>query len=417
MNQRNLKDVRTANRANVLRLICERPGLTRQNVADKLRLSKMSAVNIVTEYVEKGYMQERIELGRDTDRSNVGRPSFSVFVVPDSVIVMGVYISEYEITCSLINLSCEILVSCTVAPTASETNEELFSIIDALMESVLNAGEKYTKNLFGIGLAAVGLIDAEEGTILCADNFPHIVDMRLKAYYEKKFGLPVIVSNDMNASLVAEKHYGSAIEARNFLYVGIGGYSVGLGMCINDNVYYGHNGFAGELGYTSIKFDGTPSNFGCPGQLESYTRIDRYVEKANRDWQEKIPGMPDFPLNRPIAWTDIIQEAKRGNAYCIDIIHEIGDYLSIAIVNVINLFDPEKVVVGGQLAAAGSILIDYVAQKTYNKSVKALLSTQKIRARYAKTEIVLSSFEDRIMAAGSGAIVFDALFQGKLTLL
>ena len=57
MNQRNLKDVRTANRANVLRLICERPGLTRQNVADKLRLSKMSAVNIVTEYVEKGYMR------------------------------------------------------------------------------------------------------------------------------------------------------------------------------------------------------------------------------------------------------------------------------------------------------------------------------------------------------------------------
>ena len=417
MSQKNLKDVRTMNRANVFRIICEQKSLSRQVIADKLGLSKMSAVNIVSEYVERGYFTEKIELAEGNNRPIVGRPPFKVSVVPDSVIAMGIYISEAEVTCSLIDLECKILVSRTEIPTTKETNSELFAIIDALIEKVLREGEKYTKKLFGIGIASVGLIDVEAGTILCADNFPNVVDMNLKEYYAARFDLPVVVANDMDASTIAEKHYGAAIDARDFLYIGTGGNSVGVGMCINDRIYYGHNGFAGELGYTTIKFDGSESKFGYPGQLESYIRLDNYVRQANRDWQERCPGMPDFPTERPIQWNDIIQEAHNGNAYCVNIIYTIGDYLSIAIVNCINIFDPEKVVLGGQLLAAGSLLLDYVKQKTYNRSVRSLLVRHNIRSRYPKTELVMSSFGDRTMVVGSGALIYDAIFQGRLSLL
>ena len=67
--------------------------------------------------------------------------------------------------------------------------------------------------------------------------------------------------------------------------------------------------------------------------------------------------------------------------------------------------------------AAGSLLLDYLKQKTYNKSVRSLLATHDIRKRYPKTELVMSSFGDRIMAVGSGALVFDAIFKGWLSLL
>ncbi len=330
---------------------------------------------------------------------------------------MGIYISEVEVTCSLIDLECRILVSHTVIPTTKENNEELFAIIDDLVGKVLNEGGKYTKNLFGIGIASVGLIDVEAGVILCADNFPNVEDMNLKEHYTKLFGLPVVVANDMDASTIAEKHYGAAIDTRDFLYIGTGGNSVGVGMCINDRIYYGHNGFAGELGYTTIKFDGSKSKLGNPGQLESYIRLDNYVRQANLDWENHCPGMPDFPMDRPIQWSDIIQEAHNGNAYCVNIIYTIGDYLSIAIVNCINIFDPEKVVLGGQLLAAGSLLLDYVKQRTYNRSVRSLLVKHNIRNRYPKTELVMSSFGDRTMVIGSGALVYDAIFQGRLSLL
>ncbi len=417
MSQRNLKDVRTMNRANVFRVICEQKGLSRQAVADKLGLSKMSAVNIVSEYVEKGFLKERIEFAEGSDRPSVGRPSFKVSVVPDAVIALGVYISEAEITCSLINIECRMLASRTVVPTTAETNDELLVIIDKLIDEVLRLGEKYIGNLFGVGIASVGLIDVETGIILCADNFPNIVDLNLKQYYEEKLKLPVVVANDMDATTITEKHYGAAIDARDFLYIGSGGNSVGVGICINDRIYYGHNGFAGELGYTTINFDGNESRFGYPGQLASYTRVDNYVKRVNEDWQKRCPEMPDFPTDRPIGWNDIVQEAHNGNAYCIDIIHKIGDYLAIAIVNCVNIFDPEKVVLGGHVLAAGSLLLDYLKQKTYNKSVRSLLATHDIRKRYPKTELVMSSFGDRIMAVGSGALVFDAIFKGWLSLL
>ena len=417
MSQRNLKDVRTMNRANVFRIVCEQKSLSRQSIADKLGLSKMSVVNIVSEYVDKGYFEEKIDLAEGSNHPVVGRPSFKVFAVPDSVIAMGIYISEAEVTCSLIDLECRILLSRTAIATTQETNDELFAIIDKLIDEVLRAGERYVKNLFGIGISSVGLIDVEAGSILCADNFPNVADMRLKEYYTKRFRLPVVVANDMDASTIAEKHYGAAVGVRNFLYIGIGGNSIGVGMCINDRIYYGHNGFAGELGYTTIKFDGRESKFGHPGQLESYIRVDNYVRQANEDWQRDHPGMPDFPTDRPIQWDDIIREAHNGNAYCVEIIHKIGDYLSLAIVNCINIFDPEKVVLGGQMLAAGSILLDHVKQKTYNKSVRSLLVQHDIRKRYPKTELVVSGFGDRTMVVGSGTLIYDAIFQGHLSLL
>ena len=73
------------NRANVFRIVCEQKSLSRQSIADKLGLSKMSVVNIVSEYVDKGYFEEKIDLAEGGNRPVVGRPSFKVFVVPDSV--------------------------------------------------------------------------------------------------------------------------------------------------------------------------------------------------------------------------------------------------------------------------------------------------------------------------------------------
>lgn len=405
------------NRANVLRIVCETPGLTRQEVANRLGLSKMSAVNIITEYVEKGYFRESLGLQQHANHANVGRPSYSVYPVPESVVVLGIYVAESEIICSLINMDGKPVVSQTIEPTRQETAEELFAKMDNLMDSVLQEGEDYKDKLFGIGVSTVGLVDAEEGVLLRADIFPNVFSMPLKKHYEEKYKLPVIVSNDMHASLIAERCFGEGRNKADFVYIGVGGSNTGIGMCINNKVFHGHNGFAGEIGYTTINFEGEPSRFGYPGQLRAYSCVDAYVEKVNRDWQERLPDMPHFPENRPITWKDIIHEAKTGNPYCINIIHTIGDYLAIAIVNIVNLLDPEKVVIGGQLAAAESLIIDHLKERTYDKSVKKLLNTPEMRKKYPQTNIVLSIYMDRIMAVGAGAIVYDALFQGKLSLM
>lgn len=409
--QKNLKDIKITNRANILRMICENPGITRQTLSNHTQLSKMSIANIVNEFLEKGIIEEK--LSNLESNANAGRPSSKIFIIPDAVIVIGIYISETFITCALVNFRGDIVVSNSLVPSTKETNEELFKKIDSLLLQTLLDGHHLSKNIFGIGIASVGLIDYDRGCLLRADNFPHIFDMHLVDYYHKKFDLPTFISNDMQASAIAEKHFGNGRGINNFIYIGVNN-CVGIGIYINDTLYRGFNGLAGELGYTTIDYRGKLFPCGNRGRLEYFLRIDRYIEKANKDFQKHLPDMPDFPAGYVITWPDIVTEAMKGNTYCLNIIHTIGDFLAIAITNLTNIFDPEIIVLGGQLALAEDLIITYINESVKNKSVKYLLSSYSEFSKYHETRLTLSKFINRSPVIGAGAVIYSAIFQGKL---
>lgn len=411
--QKNLKDVRINNRANVLQMICEHPGLTRQDISNRLGLSKMSVVNIITEYAEKGYVQEQVETPLHFNYKTAGRPSLRVSIVDNSVIVLGIFVSEMELTCSLINLRCEMLVSRSITPSTHENNAQLLKKLDQVIDQVICDGQAYMDHLQGIGIAAVGLIDARGGRIIAAENYPNVHDLPIVDYYNQRFQLPVVIANDMDASAIAERHFGHAIDAKNFIYIGVNS-CIGLGIYINNEIFTGSNGFAGEIGFTTIDYTGKPSPFGYPGRLESFVAINKYVKKVNRDLKREVPGMPAFS-ERPVKWMDIALKAREGDPYCLEIVHAIGNYLAIATANVINLFDPEKIIIGGLIALAGQQMIDHIAQQIEGKTVCSHFHEHLSREQ--QQSISLSAFVDRSAVAGAGAIVFDAIFQGKLCLL
>lgn len=413
-NKKNQSGLRIINRANVLRLICEHPYLTRQEISERLGLSKMAVVNIITEYENKGYVQESIVPSFGTRCECVGRPSFRVNVVPNSVLALCLFFSEMEITCSLVNFRCEVLASRSITPSTKEGNAELFEKADRLMEQVLEAGAEYTHLIRGIGIAAVGLIDSLNGRIIVADNFPHINNMDVVAHYKRKYQLPVFLSNDMDASAIAERHYGRAIDTQNFIYMGVNS-CIGLGIYVHDSIYRGYNGFAGELGFTTIDYRGRRSPFGYRGRLESYVRIDNYVKKVNSDIA-KGRCCSEFSRH-PVQWIDIVHNASEGDQYCQKIIYTIGDYLSIAVANIMNLFDPEKIVIGGLVASAGSMITDYISDQIYGKTIISHFSEFLTPSSRNEPPIVLSAFADRGAVAGAGTLYFDALFQGKVSLL
>ncbi|MEF9974266.1 MAG: ROK family transcriptional regulator [Clostridia bacterium] len=402
------------NRAKVLRLICERPHLTRQMIVQRTHLSKMSVTNIIGEYAARGLLAECACVPSDT--AGAGRPACTIVTKPDALLVMGIYLSEMEITCSLINFHCEVVAARSCVPTTTETNDELLAKIDELLCGALEDGGVRAGDLFGIGIASVGLIDYGRGRMLRADNFPRIADLPLVDYYKRRFSLPVMLANDMDASAIAEKYFGCGVGVSDFIYVGVNS-CIGVGLYIGDRIYRGHNGLAGELGYTTIDYQGPRFPCGNRGRLEAYVRIDKFVHQANCDLAAGAPGLPPFAKHHMVTWPDIISEARKGSPYCLSAIHEIGDYLSVALVNLINLFDPEMIVLGGQIAAAGDLIVDYVAQSVRGRSVKRLLAGLDSAEKYQETRIALAHFGNRSAAIGAGAILYDALFQGELSAL
>lgn len=375
----------------------------------------MTVANIVTEFAEKGLVIEQVETIGVSGNTNVGRPSFRVYTVPYAVIVLCIYISEMEITCSLVNLNCEQIVSRTIIPTQKEDNRLLLKKIDNVIHPLLAEASNYASRIRGIGISSVGLVDSDSRRIIGADNYPNIHELPIAEYFEDKYGIPALLSNDMKASAIAERHYGKMIDTENFIYMGVNS-SIGLGIYINDEIYRGFNGFSGELGYTTIDFRGKSPTFGHGRRLESYIRIDQYVRRVNRDVTKKISGLPAF-ASSPVTWKDIVREALAGNAYCDRILREIGDFLVIATEHVLNIFDPETVILGGQIALAGDMIVDYIRNQLQGQSLASYFYTSTNHPEKAQVPIELSSFIDKSGVIGAGAVFFDSVFKGNIHFL
>lgn len=413
IDHKNLQDIKIINRAKVLRMICEQPGLTRKMIALKTQLSNMSVANIIGEYMKRGLICESVSAPEGAV-VNAGRPSHRIDVCADALYIIGIFVSEMEVTCSIINFKCQIVARNTIVPTTTESNDELIDTIDALLSKTLEAIPDVQEKLIGIGIASVGLIDYSGGRILRADNYPNIRNLPLVDYYKKRFCVPVIISNDMCASAIAEKYFGNSIGVSDFLFLGVYS-SIGTGIYLDDHVYRGFYGLSGELGFTTVDYhDETDVK---PRQLESYVRIDRYVAQANRDFANGVAGMPTFSKNHLITWMDIVNEAQKENPYCVDVITRIATYISLTIVNLINLFDPQMIVIGGQVAAAGELLLSLVNERIRGKSVKRFLADIDDAHRYRETRVLLSKFGDQSAVVGAGALLFNAIFEGSLSLL
>ena len=406
--QKNLTDVKIINRANVLQCICEHPGITRGEIADMLGLTKMSVTNIVSEYVEKNLVREESS-AQDTGLRNAGRPFFRIYPQPRSIFVLSISMSETELACALVDFSCQPLYVHSMTPSTEETNDQLLEKLDSLADQVLAECGDLRGSIAGIGISTVGLIDYAGGRIIAADNFPYLRQLEISGHFSGRYHLPARIANDMDASAMAERHYGRAVGTDNFVYMGINS-CIGLGLYINGALYRGCHGYSGEIGYTTINYLGSASAFGHRGRLESYVRIDRYEKKANEDLKSGIPGLSSFK-GKKMEWKDIVEQAEKGNAYCRDIICEIGEYISIAVVNVSNLFDPEKIILGGRIALAGSLIRDYVLEHTKGHSLAAHFVPDE------NVPLELSAFEDCSAIAGAGAIIFDAIFHGELSIL
>lgn len=415
MQQKNLTDVKILNRANVFRLICEKPGLTRQEISSSLGLSKMSVVNIITEYVEKGFVRESIAPAKNGLHKDVGRPSLQAFIVPNASFILGIYISEMQISCSIINLECKPICTHSTIPTKQESNDELLEKIEHLVALVLKDCSSFADRLIGIGISSIGLIDSVNGRIIGMDNFPNIHNMSISLRFRSKYNLPVCISNDMDASAVAERHYGCAINSKNFVFMGVNS-CIGLGIYINDAIYHGHNGFCGELGYTTIDHHANFSDFRHDGNLETFVRIDRYVGKVNRDIALGVPEAVAFHTS-PVTWPDIAHAAQNGNEYCLSVLWQIGEYLAIAVSNVLNLFDPEKIVLGGQIALAGNLLIEHIIKCAEERVVSTHFFQKIYPAQHFQIPLELSHFSDKSAIMGAGAIFLDAIFHGEFSLL
>ena len=254
--------------------------------------------------------------------------------------------------------------------------------------------------VLGIGVAVPGHVKAKEGLVKWAPNFKdQWKDVPIAALIEKHLGLPVQIGNDANVAALGEFRFGAGRAVRHMIMMTLGT-GIGGGIIVDGRLLDGHDGGAGEIGHMIVNPGGRGGNSAF-GSVEGETQISAIVERAARKIQEgfetSLAARVDydrFALTPAI----IAEEAKKGDAIALEVFEETGYYLGLCATNLINLFNPEMIVVGGGVAQAGDIILDPIRRTATATAIRSLSRT---------CQIVPAELGDNAGIFGGAAIVLQ----------
>lgn len=388
-----------------LRLIFFAGKMERHELAEALELSPV----IVSRILQKLITQQKIVVvGKG--KSTGGRKPEIFSVNPDWGRVIGVTFTSRGIVSAIAspNGILENLTTYDFSKKYSRT-QTLDKIYRAISDQIIFAHRK-SQRIFRIAIGISGLVDERLGISL---NFPHYEewqDVPLRSLIEKKFSIPTVVANNVTAVTIAENIFGKYRDAKNVLYFHLGP-GLGLGIIVNRKVYRGTRINIGEFGHTTVGGDENRICYcGSYGCLESFASAEALVaeaESALRNGATSVlAGKKSYNANsipsqatkssdgakESITVSAILKAAADGDRLAFHLVEKAARYLGIGIANMVNVFAPEKVILGGMMVEESELMVDLI---------KNALRTKALHKIGEDLHIELSSFgkEEGIMGA------------------
>lgn len=377
--------VKQLNKIKILNLIRERQSISRADIAKITGLSPPT----VTRAVDGLINQHRLAIEVGEGQSQGGRPPVLIRFNGDQNLVIGIDLGTTQIHGILSNLHAAIISEIRI-PTEVHTGaqgilERVLNIINRLIEdSSVNPSQ-----ILGIGMAVAGLIDNERDIVAFSPDFDwHNVD--IKGYLNKSLRLPIIFDNVTRVMALGELWYGVGSRFKDFICVNVG-YGIGSGVIIGGKALYGANGMAGEFGHFTMDKDSSVlcacGNTGCLEALASGRGIALSAKHRLTDGRTSLLREMCHNDVDSITAEMVALAAQQGDKVAEDVFLQALEYIGIGIAGLINLFNPEAVVIGGGVTQAGDIFFnnirDHVAQRVMYKharGVEILPVTQGMRS-------------------------------------
>lgn len=229
-------------------------------------------------------------------------------------------------------------------------------------------------DVVSVGIGSPGSVDKEKGELVYANNLP-FSHTPMRAEMQKYINKPIYIDNDANCAAWAEAMAGATKGVDDSIAITLGT-GVGGGIVVNGKLYSGFNFIGGELGHTVIAVDGEPCSCGRKGCWEAYASATALIRQTKRAAEaHKDSKMWDYTKDGKFSGRTAFLAAKDGDKAAQEVVDNYVKYVGCGIANMINIFQPEVLVVGGGIANEGDNLLnpvrEYVKKETYAKDIKA----------------------------------------------
>ncbi len=348
------KRIRTneMNRHVILNLIKRHGPIYRAEIARLSQIRPGTVLKFVNDLLRKGLIKE-LGLGK----SSGGRKPVLLKINPQSKFAIGVYLSGVKIKSAIVDLNGEIRHKMEREGKADKGKAFLLKKIIEVIEDLISRSKLPKNKFLGIGLGVPGFVDTEKGIALFSTYRSWWRDIRFKETIENRFRLTVEVDNDTRLLTMAEKWFGQGRGLDNFLYIDVGG-GIGVGIVINGKLYRGTSNRSGEFGHMSIEKNGPQCRCGNKGCLEKIISTSAMTKKMAKD-------------------------------------------LGIGIINLINLFDPKLVIIGGQFSKIEDDLLE---------EMREVIKERVLPGAREGVELRRSELPETAGAQGASTLVLSKLF-------
>jgi predicted NBD/HSP70 family sugar kinase len=330
----NQATVRAINRASLLNLLRQHGTLSRQELVNLTGLSSAAVTGVVASLLRQGLVVEA-----RSGEPRGGRPPVLLEIAHLDWHAAGIKVMEHRLEVVLTDLHTETLARSAIK-LPEQSPPALARSAAQAVTSLLESTGRTADRLVGIGVAMAGVIDPDRGVCVYSP-FLQWQDVPVRGLLEAAISRPVWVDNDVNALATAEMLFGRGQQARNFAVVTVGR-GIGAGLVIDGKVYRGNRGGAGEFGHTVTDPNGRECECGRRGCLEAYASEPALIAQG----RERFPdlGTP----GSEIAVEDLVAVAQRGHEGVRSLLAEAGERVGIGLANLVNLFNPDLLVIGGE---------------------------------------------------------------------
>jgi glucokinase-like ROK family protein len=357
------KLVRHLNNNLVMDILRQKAPISRANLSALSGLNRSTVSSIMNDLLNEGWVKETIY-----ESDNIGRPGLLLELNPSNGFVLGMEIGVDFILAVVTDFTTKVIWRERITTNPDIGMVAILEEAFKLARKAIEFGNSQCNRALGIGLAFPGLVDEREGILKFAPNLKWR-DVPIRLIWTQQFNLPVFLENDGDAAAYGEYLFGAAKGIDNFIYIAAG-FGLGSGIFIEGKLLGGNKGYASEVGHMTCDPNGelcSCGKHGCYETLISPVAVIKRVKKFLKEKGEESAKSKLYKMNLDaINYDAIVDAARENDPIALEALQDVGGKLGIVVANLVNVFDPKMVILGGALTYARDFI-----QPEVEKMVKA----------------------------------------------
>jgi predicted NBD/HSP70 family sugar kinase len=355
----------------MLRLIWREQRISRAGIAQRAELSRSTVSEVVSEILPTGLVAE-VGLGK----SRGGRRPVLLEFQDDACVILGVEMGGAHVGAALTDLRGKVLAWEEREHPVRTDPDGTRALIAELAQACLDNGVRDGRPLVGIGVALPSPYDPAHPDELSTIVLPEWGGRLGLESLSDRYGVPLMVDNDANLGALAEQWWGAGREVADFAYIKVAT-GIGSGHIMGGEIYRGATGVAGEIGHTAIDPQGKPCICGLRGCLVTMIGTPALLDRA----EELLGEHPESALaGHEFGIRDLEEAALNGDAVAVQVAQEAAGNLGIVVAGLLNLLNPSMVIVGGDLAGLGELLLVPLRETARSRTLVSSVKAAEIRA-------------------------------------